>query len=65
MVSIQPRTSLLKFAKNEPKVRITLRKNIGGAGWGVHEFCRALVPAQGCALVSYGLASDARKDRRL
>ena len=27
--SIQPRTSLSKFAKNEPKVRIKVRKNIG------------------------------------
>ena len=28
-VSIQPRTSLSKFAKNSPKVRIEVRKNIG------------------------------------
>ena len=27
--SVQPRTSLSKFAKNEPKVRIKVRKNIG------------------------------------
>ena len=27
--SIQPRTSLSKFAKNYPKVRIEVRKNIG------------------------------------
>ena len=30
--SIQPRTSLSKFAKNEPKVRKTVRKNIGRDG---------------------------------
>ena len=29
--SIQPRTSHSKFAKNEPKVRIEVRKNIGAA----------------------------------
>ena len=27
--SVQPRTSLSKFAKNYPKVRIKVRKNIG------------------------------------
>ena len=32
--SIQPRTSLSKFTKNYPKVRIQVRKNIGEAAPG-------------------------------
>ena len=31
--SIQPRTSLSKFAKNWPQVRIKVRKNIGSGPW--------------------------------
>ena len=53
--SIQPRTSLSKFAKNYPKVRIEVRKNIGI--WGVTRF------ASGISLLDYAYLGSAMSVR--
>ena len=46
-VSIQPRTSLSKFAKNSPKVRIQVRKHIGSGKSTLLRVMRSVWPSRG------------------
>ena len=55
LASIQPRTSLSKFATNYPEVRIKNRKNIGI--WGVTRF------ASGISLLDYAYLGSAMSVR--